>query len=423
MKAYLVKTGVLIEPFGDEVGEAYMGGQSLAETTSSALRWADLEIETASSSSDLPLSGDYLILPDSLFLTRRCIREFLGATASLREISRLALLRSAATDYSAPLQDTAEKDDSVAYDLYRFRGAEMPRDLSWPNLKIFLASRSRLATLDPRPRIEQLPQSRPGPPWTTLELPRTTLLAAEVRHWTHLVWINHLLPWVRLEEHWEDRPGLKRSLRSRGRNPYKRAARRSIIGANCDIHPTAYVEGSILGDKVKLGPFASVRDSIIGPGVEIADLTKFKRCVVGEGCHTLNDSYFIGCTFYPGSTLASFMLRNSVLGRRVFITSGVMFWDEAIEAPVSVRQAGGEVDTGRWQLGGCAGHECVLGTRAIFLPGRAVPNRTMIVMRPEEGVVKLPQSAERLVPHVYHQGRIRKMAEVLPGYEPKEIEP
>jgi hypothetical protein len=423
MKAYLVKTGTLIEPFGDDVGQAFIGGQGLAEATGSALRGADVEIEFADSSSDLPLSGDYLILPDSLFLTRRGVREFLGATAGSREISRLALLRSAATDYAASWQGTNEKDEAVTYDLYRFRGTQMPRDLSWPELKSFLTARAHPLTLDPTPQMEHLPQSRPGPSWTTRELPRTTLLAAEVHHWTHIVWLNHLLPWVRLEEHWEDRPGLKRSLRSRGRNPYRRAIRRSVIGQGCDIHPTAHVEGSILGDKVKLGPFSSVRDSIIGAGVEIADLTKFKRCVVGEGCHTLNDSYFIGCTFYPGSTLASFMLRNSVLGRRVFITSGVMFWDEAIEEPVKVKQAGEEIDTGRWLLGGCAGHECVLGTRAIFLPGRAVPNRTMIVMRPEEGVVKLPQSAEKLVPHVYHQGRIRKIADVLPGYEPQEIEP
>ena len=74
-------------------------------------------------------------------------------------------------------------------------------------------------------------------------------------------------------------------------------------------------------------------------------------------------------------------------------------------------------------LGGCAGHECLLGTRAIFLPGRAVPNRTIIVMRPEEGVVKLPEQALPGQAHVYHQGRILPLAEVLPQYSPAELEP
>ena len=99
------------------------------------------------------------------------------------------------------------------------------------------------------------------------------------------------------------------------------------------------------------------------------------------------------------------------------------FWDEALEETVRVEHGAREVDTGRWLLGGAAGHESILGTRAIFMPGRAVPNRTMIVMRPEEGVIKLPLEAEVSVPHVYHEGRILPLGEVLPDWKPLEIEP
>jgi acetyltransferase-like isoleucine patch superfamily enzyme len=294
--------------------------------------------------------------------------------------------------------------------------------MDWVQLRSFLAGRPENVVLDPAPGIEILPLSRPGPPRQNLELPRTTLMAAEVRHWAHLVWINHQLPWVRLKEHWEDHPGLKRAWRSRGRNAYKRARRLSVIGNNCDIHPTADIEGSIIGDKVTLGAFTSVRDSIIGDEVEVSEHTKFLRCVVGDNCHTLNDSYFIGCAFYPGSTLANVVIRNSVLGLRVFLTTGVMFWDEAIEGPVEVMHRGQPVNTGRWILGGCAGHECVLGTRAIFLPGRAVPNHTMIVMRPEEGLYKLPAAVEAGRPYVYHQGRLQTLQQALPDWKPAELE-
>ena len=116
------------------------------------------------------------------------------------------------------------------------------------------------------------------------------------------------------------------------------------------------------------------------------------------------------------------MLRNTILGRRVFITSGVMFWDEAIDQAVEVQYKENKVSTGRWNLGGCAGHKCILGTRAIFLPGREVPNQTMIVMRPEEGVIKLPTEITPQQPHIYHQGLILPLEQVLPDWKPLELE-
>ena len=324
MKAYLFETGTVIEPFGDPVSNAFLGGEELGETVSRALEQWDVAVEKVKSSDDVPLSGDYLILPDTLFLTRRCVGEFLQATSGNKKPARLAFSKSPVTEYARPLTDLDEEDGNILYDLFRIRGIELPRGLDWSQLKRFLAERSDNVVLDPKPEIERLPQARPGPPRETMDLPRTTMLAADVRHWVHLVWINHQLPWVRLREYWEDHPGLKRVWRSRGRNRYRRAARLSVIGKNCDIHPTATVEGSILGDKVTLGAFTSVRDSIIADGVEVSEHTKFLRCVVGKKCHTLNDSYFMGCTFYPDSTLANVIIRNSILGRRVFLTTGVI---------------------------------------------------------------------------------------------------
>jgi hypothetical protein len=423
MKAYLFETGTVIEPFGDPVSSAFLGGETLGEAVARALgRW-DLTIEKVKNTDEVPLKGDYLVLPDTLLLTRRCLGEFLQATAGGRRPSRLALLKSTATEYPRPLTELDQEEDAVAYDLFRLQGIELPRGMNWAQLKGFLSARAENLVLDPKPEIERLPLTRPGPPRETLDLPRTTLLAADVRHWVHLVWINHQLPWVRLREYWEDHPGLKRAWRSRGRNPYRQAIRLSVVGEKCDIHPTATVEGSILGDGVKIGAFCSVRDCIVGDGVDISDYNKFLRCVVGGKCNTLIDSYFVGCTFYPQSTLSSFMLRNSVVGRRVFITSAVMFWDEPVSEPVAVMRGGQETPTGRWMLGGCSGHECILGVRAIFLPGRAVPNQSMIVLRPDESVAKLPANAAPGAPHIYNlAGSILPLDQGLPGWNPPEYE-
>jgi len=185
------------------------------------------------------------------------------------------------------------------------------------------------------------------------------------------------------------------------------------------------VEGSILGDAVTLGPFACVRDSILGDGVELTEHTRVKRCCIGAGCRSLPDSYFIGCTFYPGSSLANFMLRDSVIGRRSFLTSGLVMWPEGITETVQVEAEGGRRDTGRWVLGSAAGHGCTLGTlgpRAVLAPGRALPNGCVLAMRPEDGLLKTPAEAHPGQPHVCVGGAAVPVAEALPGWRPPELE-
>lgn len=423
MKLYRCRTKLKLAPFGDDIRGALVGGQTLEQAQAEAARHCDLQVEDASGRDPVPPGGDFLVMGDDLYVSRACLRRFLQTPLTGKGVWRLALKRGPASDYCLPLQKVDADEQQVGFDLYRVRGAQVPRGLSWPHLRHWLAERAQALPLEPGGSVESLTLSRPGPPRLKLELPRSLCLAVQLSHWVHLLWLNHLLPWLRLHEYWQDRGTLTRAWHGRGRNPHRREARLNVIGPGCSIHPTARVEGSWLGRGVKLGPFAYVRESILGDGVEVADHSKFTRCVVGAGCHTLNDSLFVSCTFYPDSTLASFLLRNSVIGRRVFLTSGVMFWDEPIQGTVTVRHGDTEVDTSRYLLGGCAGHECLLGTRAIFLPGRAVPNQTIIVMRPEEGVVKLPEQASPGQPHIYHQGRIVPLTEVLPQYSPAELEP
>jgi hypothetical protein len=166
----------------------------------------------------------------------------------------------------------------------------------------------------------------------------------------------------------------------------------------------------------------SIRDCILGDDAEVASHTKFLRCIVGQKCNTLNNSYFIGCTFYPESTLSNFMISNTVLGQRNFLTSGAMFWSDVTRHSVTVNHQGQEVDTGRLDIGGCAGHRCILGARAIVQAGRMVPNRMVIVMRPGEGVLKLPGHVEPTDAYVCHRGGIAKLGEAFPDFRAGEID-
>jgi NDP-sugar pyrophosphorylase family protein len=196
----------------------------------------------------------------------------------------------------------------------------------------------------------------------------------------------------------------------------------SVVGPSADIHPTARVENSLVGGGARIGARAYVKDSILGDSVVVGDCTKFNNCVVGDRCHSLSDSYFSGCTFYPDSTLANVGLFNSVIGRNVFLTTAVICLGESTSGPVSVFHDGGMRPTGRFILGSCLGHDTMLGTRAIFMPGLALPNGVIVVMPPGEGVHKVPSDPDPSVPLVWDGGKLKPLTEVFPGYLPPEFD-
>ena len=69
MKAYRFRTGTTLEPFGDPVGDAFLGGETLKQAVERALAAAGIPIEEVSGSDALPAAGEYLLLSDTLFLT------------------------------------------------------------------------------------------------------------------------------------------------------------------------------------------------------------------------------------------------------------------------------------------------------------------------------------------------------------------
>jgi hypothetical protein len=152
----------------------------------------------------------------------------------------------------------------------------------------------------------------------------------------------------------------------------------------------------------------------------LSDFTKVTRSVLGTETHTLADACFYFAASMGQGTLANLLLRDTLLGSKVFLTSGVIFWNEGIERTIRVLQGDRLIDTERKNLGGCAGHGCILGARTIVAPGRALPNRTTVVMRREEGVMRF--DAENGAPACWYDGALVPVERVMPGYHPEEVE-
>ena len=153
------------------------------------------------------------------------------------------------------------------------------------------------------------------------------------------------------------------------------------------VHPTAYVANSILGAGVRLEAHASVIDSVIGDHVIVADHTVIHSSVIGEGCRTLVDTHLRRVVAMPGSTLSNLDMQDAIFGREVFVTTGVAFFHDGPGKNVVVDGK----DSGRALLGGAIGARSVLGSRALFRCGVALPAGLLVVARPEEAVGKFDE--------------------------------
>jgi len=412
VKAYRFQTGARIPPFDDPVSEVPVGTEPLGLAVSRALLQAGLDPIPGPRDGAV---GDSLLLPDRIFLSRDMLRAFLHACPATPGIYRLGLLPGPMTEWLAPLARVERSPAAVLFHVYLVRGRLELAAGDWQEQESWLARRGQAVMIEPGGPDEPVVLPRPGGGRHRMLRPRSRRLVADISLWPHLVWLNQLLPGLRLAER-------RRAHRFRDRLPGAWSGR---IGRGCDIHPTAWVENALLGDGVVLGPYASVRDCILGPGVELTEHSRLKGCCVGGGCRTLPDSTFIGCTFWPNSTLASFRLRDSAIGRRSFLTSGLVFRSQGIWDTVRVAAGGAEHDSGRWVLGSAAGHGCMLGTlgpRAVLAPGRSLPNGTVLAMHPEDGLLKLPAGARAGEPHICRDGSAQPSATVLPGWQPPELE-
>jgi acetyltransferase-like isoleucine patch superfamily enzyme len=177
------------------------------------------------------------------------------------------------------------------------------------------------------------------------------------------------------------------AIKARSLNQWRCLRENNVIGRNCDIHPTAYVEGSRIGDGTLIGAGAVVRSSIVGAGSRILNRATVEFSILGKGVHIMN-----GCTaqfsvLNAGHLAMSNLVSLSVCGRDTFVGDGATLADFRFDGKcVSVQKHGATIDSGITFLGGCLGHGAYLGAGCILAPGRTLPNGWRICR--EAGVIK-----------------------------------
>jgi len=206
-------------------------------------------------------------------------------------------------------------------------------------------------------------------------------LIAQIDHWTNL-WAMSIATIL------SEGAKLRRSsklrlfglaLKARSTNQWQVLSKVNTIGRNCDIHHTAYIEGSTIGNNVRIGAGSVIRESIIADGSYIGNNVTIDLTVIGEECNIRNGAVIQYSVLYPGTFTMNRLISISLCGRNTFIGDGVVLSDFRLDnKPVTVMKDNRQINTQNTFIGSCLGHTVYLGAGCIVAPGRVVPNNTRI---------------------------------------------
>lgn len=375
-----------IAPFGDRAQDLPLCGRTLAEHREDEVR-----------ASGVP--SERFAFADHAFATAEVLQG-LARAAPIGRPGRLALPAHPAYATLAPVSSIEGSSDELLYDVF----VDPPAGASLEALRAEAAP----VRIDIDPAVHTRALPRLGPPPHALPFVADGRFAMHFQHWVHVLWGAPLLvPRAR---------GL-----TEGKRVKRRALTPSLVAPGADVHPTTILDGAVIGPGAEIGAHCVLRHCYVGAKSHLSDFTKVAHAVLGPDTHTLADATFEHMVAFGGGTLTNLLLQDSLLGRQVFLTTGVIFWRDALGDEIFVDVDGSPRATGRKILGGCAGHGSVLGARTIVAPGRALPNRTTVVMRKEEGVHRIAPEVAQGAPACWYDGALVPTEVVDADYQPEEV--
>lgn len=438
MRAFIVETGRLLEPFSDPPDAAQLGASTVRARVTDALSRRGLAIERLPKDAQVPSDGGpFLVLADHTYVSDKCLGDFLALALGSEGPERLALCRTPSSDYTRPVSSVAVEplDESgpgarpekggrfdsaaterVAYDCFYVPAGRLPLTSSAGALLEALRDEAARRVVPKREIVRDIRMPLVGDEeHTTLRYPVTSTVAAHVEHWVHVLWLNHVafgISWmelVRQHKLW----AFFRALTALPPTLPNLMRRFVWKGKNVRIHPTALVEGAILGDNVVIGARASVRNSILGDGVEVGDHATVLASSLGAGAYVTPKTFFVWSTAYEDAVISNYKLQMSVLGRGASSSTWAGLIDAKFQGAIDVRHDGALCSTERSFLGSAVGHGAYIGAKVLILPGRAVPNEAFIAMRPDELVREIPSDLAPGVPQVRDGGTLVPLERLL----------
>lgn len=375
MRAYILESleEERIGPFGEYAKDCLIGNKKLGDWQKEILLSLGILIVSIDHFREIEDRDEFLYLSGGLFFTEELLKEFIQRSRELKQITQLALLSGNTTLRTAmkPCEN-----DKLDYPLFYYP-QEQIRGID-----------GKIVSINP----DQFHGSISLPTHMCAGgeylIPMTDRFAIEVDHWVKL-WVASIVLILSQGARLKKISPLKKALlalKSCSLNQWKILARLNNIGSNCDIHPTAYVEGSTIGNNVKIGAGAVVKESMIGDNACIGNSVTIEESVIGDRC-TILSGHILYCVLYPGVFSVAGMISASLIGRDSFLGVNTTLTDFRFDNKnVEVLQSGSKIGSGNMFLGACLGHGVYLGSGSIIAPGRVVTNGLRLV--PKRGIFR-----------------------------------
>lgn len=366
MKAYMITTNKKIEPFGDHPQDCLILNRPLSVHQEEAIVSQRLQLIRVNDRSQITDTNEHILFEDYLYFTPELLYEFISRSRSLRRRTVAALKPGISTLRTVTSTQSVERHENhIGYCLSYFP-VESQRD-----------GEAQPVVIDPDQLSEFVPMATHMFGSAEYRVPLSDKLLIQIEHWTNL-WAANIATLLCGLARIRKRPGLNlfwSALKAKSLNQWNVLHQMNRIGRGCDIHPTAYVEGSTIGNNVKIGAMAIIRESVIGDKSYIANNAAIELSVIGEGSVLQGGAIVQYSVLYPGAFTFAKGINASFLGRDTFVGDGATLTDFRFDGTcVEVLKDGKKINTGNTFLGSCLGHGAYLGSGCIVAPGRIIPN-------------------------------------------------
>ena len=407
MHAFIIKTSYRISPFDEEASAMPVGGTSLRQWQSEALRKNGFEVHFVESESEIPTDIERFVTFDNIFFTGRGIRLFVDAwKAHGKQSAQFALPRDSffVRNFS-DLQDSSYNENSRSYKIWLLSAGATFDEATTRDIKF-------------KEIILDMPVPRAITGIASWQHSITTSIALEVVHWLHVFqmnllsiqtrWVEHVTShpfwsaWVLFKSFLRSPSILETLLRSdRFTNDISLrkildavAPNGNILGKNVSIHPSAIVEGCIIEDGVSIGAQALVRNSIISKGATLQERVNVAFSVIGQNSFVSKHSVIHACASFEEADMCMRGMQFCLVGRRAALTTRATPIDISPGKPIRVEVNGEVQEITQKMLGTCFGHEVFIGADVYIAPGRSIPNNIKIVSDTSKILTRVPKGLE-----------------------------
>jgi len=356
---YRIVKNELLHSFGDKIGDVPVCGKRLIDHQNESISALGGIVKDITDVSSIKDKQGYLVFDENMFFTTEFIKSILKLIELKQSNLQFCLKRNTFNErYVLPCkQDTTDyhvlnmfykKDDSASefcpidQEIYK-HSVQLPSQII-------------------RDQVFHMDQCE--------------VFASSIISPFHLLYVNLAVNLMRTISLQKRVPQfLKARFGNTGGKWFYRGLRRlNKIGKNCNIHPTALIEGSVIGDNVTIGANSIVRLSTLGSNCSVSDNVSVINSILGDKTYIANSNYINSCLTFSEVFLIHGPYQISVFGENsacfAVINCDIRLDQKNIKIPTSE----GVLDSNQEFLGIAYGHRSKTGGGNIIAAGRIVPN-------------------------------------------------